>query len=395
MFVTSRHSEYFGCEGAKSVFKVATMRPPGNILYIIQGEMSILLTAMRRGPRWSGYSAQQDEGQDSLLKAFAELKVILSHTEHWEDLDPSTVITPFLNVIRDNDTPGPVTGLALGAVNKLLSYNIIDPSLESAPAVMESIADAVTHARFVGTETSSDEVVLVKILQVLRTLLMIPSGYLLSNESVCEIMQSCFRLCFEPRLSELLRRSAEHILTDLTQLLFTRLAEMSEDDQTSSLARKLKMRSGSLDGRGKKKGKFPRLKYRRRQGEGKDAMGKEQGKDGAAVAGAVKKPDSLPVEPATTESQSEAGEQTSLETGTPSDRTPLATTPGVPKGAVVDLNHLDRVHVPETVRETPEEGPPVVPSTESTGEVPVEDGESATEGQRSGGDGAGENREVS
>ena len=41
-----------------------------------------------------------------------------------------------------------------------------DPSLESAPSVMESIADAVTHARFVGTETSSDEVVLVKILQV-------------------------------------------------------------------------------------------------------------------------------------------------------------------------------------------------------------------------------------
>ena len=43
---------------------------------------------------------------------------------------------------------------------------VTDPSLESAPAVMESIADAVTHARFVGTETSSDEVVLVKILQV-------------------------------------------------------------------------------------------------------------------------------------------------------------------------------------------------------------------------------------
>ena len=143
---------------------------------------------------------------------------------------------------------------------------------------MESIADAVTHARFVGTETSSDEVVLVKILQVLRTLMMIPSGHLLSNESVCEIMQSCFRLCFEPRLSELLRRSAEHILTDLTQLLFTRLAEMSEDDQGGSSSRKLKMRSGGVDGRGKKKGKFPRLKYRRRQTEGKDATGKEVGK---------------------------------------------------------------------------------------------------------------------
>ena len=47
--------------------------------------------------------------------------------------------------------------------------------------------------------------------------------------------------------------------------------------------------------------------------------------------------------------------------GTASDRAPLATTPVAPKGAVVDLNHLDRVNVPETVRETAEEGPPVVP----------------------------------
>lgn len=40
-----------------------------------------------------------------------------------------------------------------------------------------------------------------KILEVLRTLLLSPVGRLLSNESVCEVMQSCFRICFEMRLS--------------------------------------------------------------------------------------------------------------------------------------------------------------------------------------------------
>ena len=40
-----------------------------------------------------------------------------------------------------------------------------------------------------------------KILQVLRTLMLSPAGWLLSNESVCEVMQSCFRICFEMRLS--------------------------------------------------------------------------------------------------------------------------------------------------------------------------------------------------
>lgn len=39
------------------------------------------------------------------------------------------------------------------------------------------------------------------IFQVLRTLLLTPVGAHLTNESVCEIMQSCFRICFEMRLS--------------------------------------------------------------------------------------------------------------------------------------------------------------------------------------------------
>ena len=41
-----------------------------------------------------------------------------------------------------------------------------DPSCESAASGIENLADAVTHARFVGTDPSSDEVVLMKILQV-------------------------------------------------------------------------------------------------------------------------------------------------------------------------------------------------------------------------------------
>ena len=77
----------------------------------------------------------------------------------------------------------------------------LDPASSSTPSGVESLADAVTHARFVGTDPSSDEVVLMKILQVLRTLLLTPVGAHLTNESVCEIMQSCFRICFELRLS--------------------------------------------------------------------------------------------------------------------------------------------------------------------------------------------------
>uniref|UniRef100_A0A8C4ES48 SEC7 domain-containing protein n=1 Tax=Dicentrarchus labrax TaxID=13489 RepID=A0A8C4ES48_DICLA len=110
------------------------------------------------------------------------------------------------------------------------------------------MADAVTHARFVGTDPASDEVVLMKILQVLRTLLLTPVGAHLTNESVCEIMQSCFRICFEMRLSELLRKSAEHTLVDMVQLLFSRLPQFKEEAKSyvGANMKKLKMRAGGM-----------------------------------------------------------------------------------------------------------------------------------------------------
>lgn len=48
---------------------------------------------------------------------------------------------------------------------------LTDPTCESAASGTENLADAVTHARFVGTDPSSDEVVLMKILQVLYHML--------------------------------------------------------------------------------------------------------------------------------------------------------------------------------------------------------------------------------
>lgn len=78
-----------------------------------------------------------------------------------------------------------------------------EPTNKSAPGTLENIADAVTHAKFVSIDENSDGVVLMKILQVLRTLALSPIGSMLTNESMCEIMLSCFRICFEHRLAGL------------------------------------------------------------------------------------------------------------------------------------------------------------------------------------------------
>lgn len=120
---------------------------------------------------------------------------------------------------------------------------------------VENIADAVTHAKFVGSDQASDGVVLMKIVQVLRTLMLSPEGSALTNESVCEVMLSCFRICFEPRLNELIRRAAEHALKDIILLLFIRLPQFAEERHASGLIKKLKMMSsgGGIETSGKRR----------------------------------------------------------------------------------------------------------------------------------------------
>ncbi|XP_060625194.2 Golgi-specific brefeldin A-resistance guanine nucleotide exchange factor 1 isoform X1 [Anolis sagrei] len=200
-------------------------------IYIVQGEINTVVGAIKRSARWSTHT-HLDEERDPLLHSFSVLKEVLNNITELSAIEPIVFLRPFLEVIRSEDTTGPITGLALTSVNKFLSYALIDTNHEGTAEGMENMADAVTHARFVGTDPASDEVVLMKILQVLRTLLLTPVGAHLTNESVCEIMQSCFRICFEMRLSELLRKSAEHTLVDMVQLLFTRLPQFKEEPKS-------------------------------------------------------------------------------------------------------------------------------------------------------------------
>lgn len=80
----------------------------------------------------------------------------------------------------------------------------------------------------------------------------------MTNDSVCEILQSCFRICFETRLSgmfnslirkknkkwfwflELLRKTSEHVLIDMVQLLFARLPQFKDDAIPTSATKRVK-----------------------------------------------------------------------------------------------------------------------------------------------------------
>lgn len=88
---------------------------------------------------------------------------------------------------------------------------------------MQSLSAAITHCRFEASDSAADEIVLLRILKLMEGMISGPGGELLSDESVCEMMETGLSMCCQSRLSELLRRSAEMSMIKMCQVIFERL----------------------------------------------------------------------------------------------------------------------------------------------------------------------------
>ena len=131
----------------------SSFEAPKNAVYIILGEIQALTSSRKNLARWSGnhsYEVRTTEserqhllffGQESPeLSPFQKLKTILTSVSgksavrnklqtifslDLQDIDSNTFLTPFLDIIRSDETSGPITCLALNAVNKFLAYGLI------------------------------------------------------------------------------------------------------------------------------------------------------------------------------------------------------------------------------------------------------------------------------
>lgn len=144
------------------------------------------------------------------------------------DMDPMELLGPFLEVIKSGDTTGAMTGAALDTVENFIKYKIIDPRHPLLAPAMSALTHAVTHCKFEATDAVADEVVLSRILKLLRTAVESEAGLKsLDDKGICEMVEAAFGMCFQGRVSELLRRSAEQTLHVLVQAMFERLTLIS------------------------------------------------------------------------------------------------------------------------------------------------------------------------
>lgn len=207
----------------------ATYSNKATVACMINSEIGAVLAVMRRNVRWGGrYMSGDDQLEHSLIQSLKALrKQIFSWQHQWHSINPSMYLQPFLDVIRSDETGAPITGVALSAVHKILTLDVIDQNTVNVEDAMHLVVDAVTSCRFEVTDPASEEVVLMKILQVLLACMKSKASIMLSNQHVCTIVNTCFRIVHQAgSKGELLQRIARHTMHELVRCIFSHLPDV-------------------------------------------------------------------------------------------------------------------------------------------------------------------------
>ncbi|XP_013613538.1 PREDICTED: ARF guanine-nucleotide exchange factor GNL1 [Brassica oleracea var. oleracea] len=218
--------------GSRNSFHGGEFNKPSKVAVasMINSEIGAVLAVMRRNVRWGvRYIADDDQLEHSLIHSLKELrKQIFSWQSNWQNVDPNLYIQPFLDVILSDETGAPITGVALSSVYKILTLDVFTLDTVNVGEAMHIIVDAVKSCRFEVTDPASEEVVLMKILQVLLACIKCKAASGLSNQDICTIVNTCLRVVHQSSSkSELLQRIARHTMHELVRCIFSQLPYIS------------------------------------------------------------------------------------------------------------------------------------------------------------------------
>ncbi|KAL6547063.1 hypothetical protein OROMI_022784 [Orobanche minor] len=202
---------------------------------MINSEIGAVLAVMRRNVIWGGrYVSGDDQLEHSLIQSLKTLRrQIFSWPREWHSINPSLYLRPFLEVIRSDETGAPITGVALSSIYKILILDVLDANTINVEDAMHLVVDAVTSCRFEVTDPASEEIVLTKILQVLLACMKSKASVMLSNQHVCTIVNTCFRIVHQAGTKgELLQRIARHTMNELVRCIFAHLPDVDNTEQS-------------------------------------------------------------------------------------------------------------------------------------------------------------------
>lgn len=112
-----------------------------------------------------------------------------------------TLLAPFFAIIRSPLSTGPITSAALSALHSFFVCGLINPSSISLEAALVELSSTVAHCKFEASDSSGDEVVLLRIMTVIQDCLCGTVGQGLGDVEVCEMLETVLTTCCQMRLS--------------------------------------------------------------------------------------------------------------------------------------------------------------------------------------------------
>lgn len=164
-----------------------------------------------------------------MLIGFSELRSQLANCTDITDLDAQALLAPFIEVIYNPRVTAAATFLALSSVSKFLSYKIIVPGSKGIEPAIYHLAGAITHCRFEATDKAEDDAVLLKILALMEFLVCDMGRSTLTDESLCQVFETCLNIACQIKRGDLLRRSAEMTMIKLTEAVFASIGDIEPE----------------------------------------------------------------------------------------------------------------------------------------------------------------------
>ena len=175
---------------------------------------------LRRSGTPRSSSARRSSTEDELMSSFEELKREVRNVESMclvlikldiphsrqrfsaiDSIPIINILSPFFAIIRSSLSTGPITSAALSALHSFFVCGIISLDRSTIEVGLQEFSSAVSHCKFEASDSSGDEVVLLRILTVIEDCMCGSVGGILGDIEVCEMLETVLTTCVQMRLS--------------------------------------------------------------------------------------------------------------------------------------------------------------------------------------------------
>jgi len=129
---------------------------------------------------------------------------VLFLTEIRKDIreaDLTQLLAPFFAILRSPLSTGPISSAALASLHSFFVSGLITEDSPSITAALSELSSTIAHCKFEASDSSGDEVVLLRIMTVIQDSLCGSVGHGLGDIEVCEMLETVLTTCCQMRLS--------------------------------------------------------------------------------------------------------------------------------------------------------------------------------------------------